>query len=98
MVCLIHLFIIFHGQKKLLISYPSAGLAGDLYNSLGALYSEAGNYVQSGIYFNKALELTKKNRPDLKDAIFAMSANIASAVRLSGHPDSALLFIKNYWI
>lgn len=80
--------------EKIINKYPAAGLAGDLYNSLGALYSEAGNYVQSDIYFSKALELTLKTRPDLKEAVFAMSANIASAVRLSGHPDSALYLYK----
>lgn len=80
--------------EKIINRYPSAGLAGDLYNSLGALYNEAGNYKQSGIYFNKALEITLQTRPDLKEAIFAMSANIASAVRWSGHPDSALPLYK----
>lgn len=80
--------------EKIITHYPSAGLAGDLYNSLGVLYSEAGNYVQSAAYFNKALELTKKNHPELEEAIFAMSANIASAVRFSGFPDSALALYK----
>lgn len=84
----------FSWAERIINHYPSAGLAGDLYNSLGALYSEAGDYVQSGNYFNKALELTEKNRPDLKDAIFAMSANIASALRLSGNPDSSLVVYK----
>ncbi len=84
----------FSWAERIINRYPFAGLAGDLYNSLGALYSEAGDYVQSGNYFNKALELTVKNRPDLKDAIFAMSANIASAIRLSGNPDSSLILYK----
>jgi len=84
----------FSWAEKIISQYPSAGLAGDLFNSLGALYSEAGDYLQSGFYFNKALELTLQTRPDLKDAIFAMSANIASAVKLSGHPDSALGLYK----
>lgn len=80
--------------EKIINQYPAAGLAGDLYNSLGALYSESGDYLQSGNYFGKALQLTKQTRPDLKDAIFAMSANVASAVKLSGHPDSALILYK----
>ncbi len=84
----------FSWAEKIIDRYPFAGLAGDLYNSLGAVYSEAGDYLQSGTYFNKALEITKKTRPDLKEAIFAMSANIASAVKLSGHPDSALYLYK----
>lgn len=80
--------------EKIINIYPSAGLAGDLYNSLGALYSEAGNYKQSGVYFNKALEITSHTRPDLKDAIFAMSANVAFAVKISGYSDSALRLYK----
>ncbi len=84
----------FSWAEKIIDKYPSAGLAGDLYNSLGALYSEAGNYAESGVYFNKALEITKQRHPELGDAIFAMSANIASAVRLAGYPDSALTLYK----
>jgi hypothetical protein len=80
--------------EKIINKYPSAGLAGDLYNSLGALYSEAGNYKQSSVYFNKALEITTKTKSNLKEAIFAMSANVAFAVRLSGYPDSALHLYK----
>jgi CHAT domain-containing protein len=80
--------------EKIIVQYPGAGLAGDLYNSLGALYSESGDYMQSGNYFNKALEITKRTRPELKEAIFAMSANIASAVRLSGYPDSSIRLYK----
>lgn len=85
----------FTRAESIIDKYPAAGLAGDLYNSLGAVYNEAGNYMQSGIYFSKALELTKQNHPELNEAIFAMSANIASAVRSSGYPDSALLLYKN---
>lgn len=81
--------------EKIINQHPGAGLAGDLYNSLGAIYSEAGNYLQSSVYFNKALELTKRDHPELKEAIFAMSANIASTVRLSGNPDSALQLYKH---
>jgi len=84
----------FSRAEKIIDRYPAAGLAGDLYNSLGALYNEAGNYVQSGIYFSKALELTRQNHPELEEAHFAMSANIASAVQSSGYPDSALTLYK----
>ncbi|MEP7320221.1 MAG: tetratricopeptide repeat protein, partial [Panacibacter sp.] len=79
---------------KVIQQYPQAGLAGDLYNSLGALYSESGDYKQSGNYFSKALEITKKTKPELKEAIFAMSVNIASALRLSGQLDSAIHLYK----
>jgi len=76
--------------ERIINIYPSAGLAGDLYNSLGALYSESGDYMQSSVYFTKALEITRQTRPDLQEAIFAMSVNIATGLKLSGHTDEAL--------
>lgn len=76
--------------ENIINKYPNAGLAGDLYNSLGALYTESGDYMQSAAYFKKALEITKKTSPELGEAIFAMSVNIASALRLSGNYDSAI--------
>ncbi len=84
----------FSRAEKIIDRYPNAGLAGDLFNSLGALYNEAGNYVQSGFYFSKALELTRQQHPELGEAIFAMSVNVASAVRSSGYLDSALHLYK----
>lgn len=84
----------FSWAEKIIGQYPSSGHAEDLYNSLGALYSESGDYTQSKIYFSKALEIIRKTRPDLKEAVFAMSLNIASALRLLGKLDSAIVLYK----
>lgn len=84
----------FSKAENIINRYPKAGLAGDLYNSLGALYSESGDYKQSSIYFNKALEITKQTRPELGEGIFAMSLNIASALKLSGYRDTAITLYK----
>lgn len=79
----------FSVAEKIITRFPDAGYPGDLYNSLGALYNELGDFNQSGNYFRKALEITRSTRPQLQEAIFAMSANIAAALRLSGQLDAA---------
>lgn len=84
----------FSKAESIIERYPHAGLAGDLYNSLGALYSESGDYKQSSVYFNKALEITRQTRPELGEGIFAMSLNIASALKLSGYRDTAIGLYK----
>lgn len=84
----------FSRAEKIIEKYPAAGHAEDLYNSLGALYSESGNYRQSITHFSKALEIIRATRPNFREADFAMSMNIASALRLSGRLDSAIFLYK----
>lgn len=85
----------FNKAEKIITAYPACGKAEDLYNSMGAIYSEAGDYHQSINYFSKALEITRINHPEMKEALFAMSMNIASSLRLSGNLDSAGYLYKN---
>lgn len=84
----------FSSAEKIIDQYPDAGHAEDLYNSLGALYSESGDYTQSIHYFSKALEIIKSTRPGMDEAAYAMSMNIASALRLTGKADSAVSLYK----
>lgn len=84
----------FKQAENIITSYPKAGYAEDLYNSLGALYSEEGNFRQSVIYFSKALEIIRATRPEMEEAQFAMQANIAGALRLSGQLDSSVKLYK----
>ncbi|MGN6615668.1 MAG: CHAT domain-containing protein [Ilyomonas sp.] len=84
----------FKQGEKIIARYPGAGYAEDLYNSLGALYSEEGNFRQSIIYFSRALEIIRATRSEMKEAQFAMKANIAGSLRLSGQLDSAVKVYK----
>ena len=84
----------FSSAEKIIDNYPGAGHAEDLYNSLGALYSESGDYTQSIHYFSKALEIIRATRPGADEATYAMSMNIASALRLTGKPDSAITLYR----
>lgn len=85
----------FNRAEKIIEEFPHAGYAEDLYNSVGALYSEQGNYRQSTFYFQRALDIVRATRPELKEAQFAMSANIAASLRLLGNLDSAIVLYRN---
>ena len=97
MVCLTRRSFIFQRLKTSSTATRRPGLQA-ICTILGALYSESGDYKQSSIYFNKALEITKQTRPELGEGIFAMSLNIASALKLSGYRDTAITLYKNYWL
>jgi CHAT domain-containing protein len=51
-----------------------------LYNSLGALYYESGNYIQSKDYFARALEIVHKQKPDDEISSANFKNNIASCL------------------
>ena len=50
-----------------------------LYNALGALYYESGNYLQAKDYFTRALEITQKDRPADKISAMNFKNNIAGS-------------------
>lgn len=67
-------------------SFPEAQR---LFNSLGILYHESGNFRQSINYFGKALQVQlRKNRHD-SAAVYSYKSNIATALRNLNAYDSA---------
>jgi CHAT domain-containing protein len=51
-----------------------------LYNALGALYYESGNYLQARNYFSRALGIIRSERPNDKASDINFSNNIASCL------------------
>ncbi len=76
--------------EDLLENYPQLPEKNRLFNSLGALYYESGNYRQSHNYFSRGLDLTN---PSEKEAIINFRINIAaSAIKLGAYEEA----IKTY--
>lgn len=66
-----------------------------LYNTLGVLYHDNGNYLQGTNYFNRALRLIEAKRP--LDTLFAVNlqTNIATSFyRLGLYPEALALYKK----
>jgi CHAT domain-containing protein len=51
-----------------------------LYNALGALYYEGGNYLQARDYFSRALGIIRQERPNDKASAINFNNNIASCL------------------
>jgi CHAT domain-containing protein len=69
--------------EDILDIYPGVKEKNRLFNSLGALYYESGNYRQSHNYFVRGLELTEASD---KEAIINFRINIgASAIKLGAY-------------
>ena len=60
-------------------NFPRVPEKDRLYNALGALYYENGNYVQSRNYFSRALEIIRKDRPADKESAIHFEGNIAAS-------------------
>ncbi|MFD2201365.1 CHAT domain-containing protein [Shivajiella indica] len=82
--------------EKLIQQKSSLTEASRLYNSLGVIYFESGNYVQSVTYFTKAKNLIIGNRsfdelePYFQYALFSFLSNIGSSLIQLNRLDSAL--------
>lgn len=55
--------------------YPSIDEAERLYNKMGALYYQTGNYRQSINYFNKTISSLNKARPDYREVFIQYKIN-----------------------
>ena len=60
-------------------NFPKVAEKDRLYNALGALYYENGNYVQSRNYFSRALEIIREDRPGDKESAIHFEGNIAAS-------------------
>ncbi|HEX4852270.1 MAG TPA: tetratricopeptide repeat protein, partial [Puia sp.] len=65
-----------------------------LYNTLGVLYHDNGNYLQSRNYFNQALEISKTQGLLKPVSIVSLESNIATAYFKLGQFDEALTIYK----
>jgi CHAT domain-containing protein len=76
--------------EQIFLKYPQIAENQRLYNSIGVLYYDAGDYRQSINYYQKALQLLQKrsSRPDL--AYIRYTSNIATSRRRLGQYDSAI--------
>jgi CHAT domain-containing protein len=86
--------------EKRLHGPTASNQSSRLFNSLGVIYYESGNYSQAVNYFNKAKNLTIGQRdfdelePYYKYALFSFLNNIGSCLVNLDQPDSALSIYK----
>jgi CHAT domain-containing protein len=73
--------------------FPGLPERDRLYNALGALYYESGNYLQSKNYFARALEIIRKDRPGDKVSIINFENNIATCLyKLGAYRESLTIY------
>jgi CHAT domain-containing protein len=66
-----------------------------LYNTLGVLYHDNGNYLQSKNYFTQALEILKNQKPLKSVSVVSIETNIATSFYKLGLYDQALSMYKD---
>ena len=73
--------LFYYQQANLILNKYSTPLQESqrLYNRLGAIYFETGNYKQAKNYFEKALSVLEPGNPFYKEFLFNYKNNIASA-------------------
>ena len=74
--------------------YPNISEQDRLFNSLGVLYYESGNYGQSINYFQKAIGITPNIDGYYEYQTSAYRSNIAAALRRLGQYDSAIVIYR----
>lgn len=80
--------------EELLSRHPTLTESERLYNKLGALYYEMGDYRKSLPYFGRALRIIEAREPRDINFMVNYRNNIASALRKLGYTDSAISVYK----
>jgi CHAT domain-containing protein len=73
-------FILLNRADELADRFSSLSEKDRLYNALGALYYESGNYLQARNYFSRALDVIRQERPSDRASAINFSNNIASCL------------------
>ena len=77
-------YAVLNRAELLADKHPGLPERDRLYNALGALYYESGNYLQGKNYFVRALEITRRERPQDKISAVNFENNIASCLYKMG--------------
>jgi CHAT domain-containing protein len=75
---------------ELAVRFPGLSEKDRLYNALGALYYESGNYLQARNYFSRALDVIHQERPNDRASIINFSNNIASCLYKLGEYQASI--------
>ncbi|MBE7170761.1 MAG: CHAT domain-containing protein [Williamsia sp.] len=88
-------YVYYRLAESIVQAYPLVGESERLYNKLGVLYFETGDYKNSMLYFGKALSLVEARTP--LDLFFVVNYknNIASALRKLRRYGEALNLYKS---
>ncbi len=68
----------FKQAEKIVSQYPVIDEAERLYNKMGALYYQTGNYKQSINYFNKTISSLSKTRSDYRELYIQYKINVGA--------------------
>jgi CHAT domain-containing protein len=88
-------YFILNAAERLIPEYPGLHEQERLYNALGALYYESGNYLEGKNYFYRALEIIQRQRPKDKTSAIDYENNIASCLyKLGSYQPSLDMYRK----
>ncbi len=86
-------YTLLNKAESLAGSHPGLHEQDRLYNALGALYYESGNYRQGLNYFNRALQLIRAERPGDNISIINFENNIGSCLyKLGAYRESLEIY------
>jgi CHAT domain-containing protein len=77
-------------SDSLMSRFPDLEYKIRLYNTLGVLYHDNGNYVQCKNYFSQALEIIKSRQPFDTISAVSVEINIATSLLRTGRYEEAL--------